>query len=120
MNKIEKKDRDEFVKSISELVEEYISDWDRFDSNPQIMVNPALYLVELVDGKDMLQNIADSEEAIEDAAYAQGDETESASDFQASQDPDYYPVKKLMKASGPGVSVPDMDAINAVADRYFK
>ncbi|MCH5239003.1 MAG: hypothetical protein J1F38_02155 [Muribaculaceae bacterium] len=112
-------DRKAFVKSITELVQEYIDNFDRFDSNPQIRVNPELLYVEAVDGSAMLEDIGDSEEAFEDAAYAHGDETMSASDYQEKQDPDFYPIKDLLKPAGHNVSVPDLDKIEKIADNYF-
>lgn len=113
-------DRKTFVKAVADLVQEYIDNWDRFDENPQIRVNPELLYVEAIDGRAMLEGLGDSEEAFEDAAYAQGDETMSATDFQEKQDPDFYPIKELLKADGPGKSVPDMDKIEKIADEYFK
>ena len=113
-------DRKTFVKAVADLVQEYIDNWDRFDSNPQIRVNPELLYVEAIDGSAMLEGIGDSEEAFEDAAYAHGDETMSASDYQEKEDPDFYPIKGLLKPSGPDTSVPDMDAIEKIADEYFK
>ena len=113
-------DRKTFVKAVTELVQEYIDNWDRFDSNPQIRVNPELLFVEAIDGSAMLEGIGDSEEAFEDAAYAQGDETMSAADFQEKEDPDFYPIKELIKPVGHNISVPDTDKIEAIADEYFK
>lgn len=113
-------DRKTFVKAVTELVQEYIDNWDRFDSNPQIRVNPELLFVEAIDGSAMLEGIGDSEEAFEDAAYAQGDETMSATDFQEKEDPDFYPIKELIKPVGHNISVPDTDKIEAIADEYFK
>ena len=113
-------DRNTFVKAVTDLVQEYIDNWDRFDSNPQIRVNPELLYLEAIDGNAMLEGIGDSEEAFEDAAYAQGDETMSASDFQEKQDPDFYPIKELIKPAGHNVSVPDPDKIEKIADEYFK
>lgn len=112
-------DRKTFVKAVTDLVQEYIDNWDRFDNNPQIRVNPELLFVEAIDGSAMLEGIGDSEEAFEDAAYAQGDETMSASDFQEKQDPDFYPIKELIKPSGANQSVPDIDKIEKIADAYF-
>lgn len=112
--------REDFIKTVTTQVEEYIENFDRFDSNPQLRVNPVLLFTDIINGKDMLNGIGYSEEAIEDAAYAQGDETESSSDFQASQDPDFYPVKKLLKPIGPNTSAPDVAAIEKIADNYFK
>ncbi|MCH5232417.1 MAG: hypothetical protein J1E78_02180 [Muribaculaceae bacterium] len=112
-------DRKTFVKAINDLVQEYIDNFDRFDENPQIRVNPELLYVEAINGSAMLEGIGDSDEAIEDAAYAQGDETESASDYQAKQNPDFYPLKQLLKAAGPNSSEPDKDKIEKIADNYF-
>lgn len=113
-------ERKTFVKAINDLVQEYIDNWDRFDENPQIRVNPELLYVDLVNGNSMLEDLGDSEEAFEDAAYAEGDETMSASDFQEKQDPDFYPVKELLKETSPGVSIPDIDKIENIADEYYK
>lgn len=112
-------DRKTFVKAVSDLVQEYIDNFDRFDSNPQIRVNPELLYVEAIDGSAMLEGLGDSEEAFEDAAYAHGDETISATDFQEKQDPDFYPIKELLKPVGHNVSVPDMEKIEKIADEYF-
>ena len=112
-------ERKTFEKAITELVQEYIDNWDRFDSNPQIMVNPELLFVEAVGGSAMLEDLGDSDEAIEDAAYAHGDETMSATDFQAKQDPDFYPIKELIKPAGHNLSVPDTDKISQIAEKYF-
>ena len=113
-------DRNTFVKAVNDLVQEYINNWDRFDSNPQIRVNPELLYVEAIDGNAMLEGIGDSEEAFEDAAYAEGDETMSASDYQEKQAPDFYPIKDLLKPVDHNLSVPDIDKIEKIADNYFK
>lgn len=112
-------DRKTFVKAMTDLIQEYIDNWDRFDTNPQIRVNPELLYVEAVDGKAMLEDLGDSEEAFEDAAYAAGDETMSATDFQEKQDPDFYPIKELIQPAGHNVSVPDVGKIEKIADKYF-
>ena len=108
-----------FIKAVTDLVQEYIDNWDRFDSNPQIRVNPELLFVEAINGSAMLEGIGDSDEAIENASYAHGDESMSATDFQAKENPDFYPIKSLIKAAGHNVSVPDIDKINKIADNYF-
>lgn len=113
-------ERNVFVKAVTDLVQEYIDNWDRFDSNPQIRVNPELLYVEAIDGSAMLEGLGDSDEAIEDAAYAHGDESMSATDFQAKENPDFYPIKELIKPAGHNVSVPDAEKIEKIADEYFK
>ena len=111
--------REEFVNACTDLVQRYIDNFYEFDSNPQLRVNPALLLVEIESGSAYLDDIAFSDEVIENAAYAEGDETESASDFQASQDYDYYPLKKLLKFISEHKAVPDKEAIENIADKYF-
>lgn len=113
-------DKATFIKAIADLVQEYIDNWDRFDSNPQIRVNPELLYVDAINGEAMLEGIGDSEEAFEDAAYAVGEETMSSSDFQEKQDPDFYPIKDLLKPIDHNLSVPDLDKIEKIAEEYFK
>lgn len=113
-------DRITFVKAIVDLVQEYIDNFDRFDSNPQIRVNPELLYVEAINGSAMLEGIGDSEEAFEDAAYAHGDKTMSATDFQEKQDPDFYPIKELLQPIDHNKSIPDLEKIEKIADYYFK
>lgn len=112
--------REDFTQTVHDLVQEYIDNFDRFDSNPQLRVNPELLFVDIINGRDMLNGIGYSEEVIENAAYAEGDETMSSSDYQAKQDPDFYEVKKLLKPSGPNSSIPDDEAIEKIANTYFK
>ena len=112
-------ERSEFVKAVTDLVQEYIDNWDRFDSNPQIRVNPELLYVEAIDGSAMLEGIGDSDEAVENAAYAHGDESMSSTDYQNKENPDFYPIKDLIVAAGHNVSVPDKDKIENLAENYF-
>lgn len=101
---------DEFKKIVSDNVQLYIDNFDRFDSNPQIRVNPELMRVDIVNGSDFLSGIADSEEAVEDAA---------AADYQVRQNPDFYPVKKLLYTLPDGKTVPSAKAIDEIAKVYF-
>lgn len=112
--------RENFIKRIDENVQLYIDNFDRFDSNPQLRVNPASFSMEIVNGSDMLAGIEDSNEAIENAAGAQGAATEVYTDFQVTQNPDFYPLKKLFIVDGQGVARPDENAVSAIADIYFK
>lgn len=112
-------EKSDFIKAVTALVERYIADEGKEDPNAQIKVNPVLLYVDLVPEKDFLRSLADSEEAIEDAAYAVGDETESASDYQASQNPDFYPARTLVVYADRQPPVPDTAAIEALAANYF-
>ncbi|MDE5882989.1 MAG: hypothetical protein K2H60_14815, partial [Muribaculaceae bacterium] len=63
---------------------------------------------------------ADSVEAIEDEAAAQGDETEDATDFQASQDPDFYAIKDYVVKESNGKLKVDVKAVERLAESYIK
>lgn len=104
--------------SITRLVNEYIDNFDRFDSNPQIRVNPATRTATLVNGSDMLTALADNDEALEDAAAADGLETEDAADFQTAQNPDFYAVKSLLLSSPAGNTSANATAIRRIAQNY--
>ncbi|MDE7180918.1 MAG: hypothetical protein K2N88_06955 [Muribaculaceae bacterium] len=106
------------TEQLTRLVDEYIDNFDRFDSYPQIRINPANLTATLVNGSDMLTAIADNDEALEDATAAQGDETEAASEYQVKQNPDFYAVKKLLKTTPAGATKPDEAAIRTIAAYY--
>lgn len=113
--------KEEFTDAVRDIVQNYIDNFYRFDSNAQLRVNPELLTVEIEGGNAFLDDIGYSDEVIENAAYAEGDATESADDFQASQNYDYYPVSTLIKHDGARNSAhPDHEAIEKVADKYFK
>lgn len=111
--------KSEFIKAVTDLVKRYIDNEGKEDPNSQIKVNPELLYVDLVTEKDFLASIADSEEAIENAAYAAGAETEDASDYQASQNPDFYPARTLVKYEEGKAPLPDEAAIEKLASNYF-
>lgn len=111
--------RDAFITSVEGQVKKYIYLKIDYDPNAQIRVNPELKLVDLLSGKQFQQAIGFSDEVIENGAYGEGDETSSADDYQASQDPDFYPVSTLVKKGVLGELLPDMDAIQKLADNYF-
>lgn len=110
--------RKDFEEAITKLVNLYIGDFERYDSNPQIYVDPATMFVDLVNGSDFYRNIEDSDEAVENAAGADRPESEDADDYQVRRNPDFYPVKTLFKVSD-GVGTPDAEAISVLAAKYF-
>lgn len=112
--------RQEFKTSIEGQVKKYIYLKDSYDPNAQIRVNPDLLLVDLLSGKEYLQGIAFSDEVIENGAYGEGDATENADDYQAKQDPDFYPVEKLVKKGDLGELIPDYKEIDHIVENYFK
>lgn len=110
--------RTEFVNSVAEVVQNYIDDFFDFDNNPMLRINPDLKLVEVENGYAFQKDVGYSDEVIEDAAYAEGDATESATDNQAKQNFDYYPVTEFLTVSN-GQGKLNMEAINKLADKYF-
>lgn len=104
--------------SIYKLVQEYIDNWDLYDSNPQIRVNPEMKTATLVNGSDMQEEIEDSDEAIENAGGAQGAETEDADDYQVMQNPDFYPVKTLLTTNKKGEVEVNEKEVEKIASLY--
>lgn len=111
--------RENFIDTVTYLVKEYMNDFSDFDSNPQIRVNLATLGLRLINGSEMLDELADSDERVEDAAGAQGAASEVVTDFQVTYNPDFYPVKDLLKVETGKPTVPDTVAIRAVAEKYF-
>ncbi len=111
--------RDKLIDKITSLLDVYVDNIDSFDHNPQLRVNPVSFDLTIVNGRDMLKEIEDSNEAIEDAASADGAETEDSSDYQVKQNPDFYSVKKLVKEDCYGKFIPDKKAISYFASNYL-
>lgn len=111
--------REEFVKSVETVVNEYINDFDRFDKNPMLRVNPELKLVEVENGYGFREDIEYSDEAVEQAAAVEGDAREDAMDNQAAQDFDYYPIRHFFRVDVNGRGIVNTEAINELADKYF-
>lgn len=111
--------RDKLIDKITSLLDVYVDNIDSFDHNPQLRVNPVSFDLTIVNGRDMLKEIEDSNEAIEDAASADGAETEDSSDYQVKQNPDFYSVKKLVKEDYYGKFIPDKKAISYFASNYL-
>lgn len=111
-------DSKQFKGILTDAVQMYIDNFDRFDSNPQLRVNPVSYRVDLVNGSDLINEIEDSNEAVEDAAASQGMESNDATEYQAKQNPDFYPVKKLLQPMG-NTDVPLEKEIEKIVKAYF-
>lgn len=113
-------DREEFIRHLTDLVNDYINYYIGNDKDPQIRINPLSLNTEFVASRDELLDIAYSNQAVEEAALADDEFTEESTDYQASQDPDYYAVKSLVRTDENGKTVADTKAINAIVDVYFK
>lgn len=110
--------RYEFVDTVSTLVKEYIEYGQDADPDMVLRVNPVDLSATLVNNGDLQQEIAYSDEAVEEAAGVEGDESESATDFQAKEDADFYPLSTLIVSSYKKERVPSYEAIERIADNY--
>lgn len=111
--------REEFKKALEKIVTLYMGDFTRYDGDPQVVVTPATLFVDLVNGRERLTDIADSDEAVEDAAAAESPESEDATDYQARRDQDYYPVKSLLRKNSEGKAEIDEEAVEKIVNVYF-
>lgn len=111
--------RDEFSALVKKAVELYIGSFERFDSNPQLKINPVTLTVQLINGSEMLTDIDYSDTVIEEAAAADDPDNEDAMDRQSARNPDFYAVKSLMTKDSGGRAVPDPEAIASVVSVYF-
>lgn len=111
--------RTQFVNSVNEVVRNYINNFFDYDGNAMLRVNPELLLVEVENGYAFQDDIEYSDEVVEDAAYAEGDATESNTDYQARQDYDYYEVRTFLTLDKEGHGTVNEEAVNRLADKYF-
>lgn len=112
--------KSEFIEAVTGLVWVYINNEDLQGRNAQITVNPELLYVDLITENEFQDALLYSQEAIENAAYAHDAAQYEAMDYQASQNPDFYPAWKLITKDNDGKTVPDSAAIDKIADNYFK
>ena len=110
---------EEFTDALVHAVTLYTNSPEYFDADPKLRINPATLDVVAVNGKDALSDIAYSEEAIENAAYADGDATEAASDYQASRNPDFVAIRDYVRTDNEGHLRPDKRKIETLAKTYF-
>ena len=111
--------REQFVNSVTEVVQGYIDNFYEYDENPTLRVNPNLLLVEVENGYGMLDDIDYSNMVIEEAAYVGGDRSESDDDNHAKQDYDYYPARKFITVDSKGKGTVNKAAVASLADKYF-
>lgn len=110
--------RKEFIESVNDAVARYLDDFEQFEPDPHLSVNPVTHFVDVVSGQTMADGVEDADEAIEDAAAAEGDATESASDYQVKENPDYYPIAQFLTVSTHHPTVVNPKAIEKLADQY--
>lgn len=111
--------RKDFIEGVTTALAHYLDDFELFQPNPQLSVNPATFYVEMVSGPMMAASLDVSDQVTENEAAADGDATEDAADENAMENPDYYPVRQfLIVKEGSPVKV-STEAITALADKYF-
>ena len=111
--------REEFINTVRNQVAVCAENVDLERDNAQVRVNPVTLDVMVVNGSDFMAEIADSDEAVEDAAAAERPADKDATDYQVAQNPDFYAVSRLVRRDG-GKVVTDDEAIERVASLYFK
>lgn len=111
--------KEDFIQAVTGLVWVYINNEDLQGRNAQITVNPELLYVDLITEAEFQDAILDSEEVIENAAYAHDAAQYEAADYQAAQNPDFYPAWKLVTKGEDGKLVPDTEAIEKLTANYF-
>ena len=111
--------RKELIENINTTLRRYLNATEYYGPDPQLSVNPVTLYVDLATDATRTAGLADSEEALEDAAAAQGDASEAATDFQARENPDYYPVSQFLKYTSGAPTVPDTAAVAALALSYI-
>ena len=110
--------KNEFIEGVTGLVWVYINNQDMLGKNAQIRVNPVLLTIDLFNEKEFLQGLADAQEAVENTAYAHDAAQYEDADYQAQQNPDFYPARSLMVKDAEGKWTPDNAAIEALAANY--
>lgn len=111
-------EKERFIEEMTALVREYIDDFGRWGKNAQIRVIPESRQPELCTFADREAAVEDSDEAVENAAIAEGAATEEYDDFQVTRNPDFYLVDEFYTVKE-GKGKPDKAAIRRFADRYF-
>lgn len=107
-----------FKQQLTDLISGYVDNYIGNDENPQIRVVPADLAVDIVSGRDFLDELAESEEVIEIAAAADDAASEEASDYQASRIPDFYELSDYVKEVD-GHKTVDVAAVDKLVSKYF-
>lgn len=110
--------RQDFIDAVTGLVGEFIFEGGNKEAASQLRVNPESKEIALESEADFLSEIADNDEAVEDAAAADNAQEDEATDWQVKQNPDFYPVSTLIRANAKGEMEVDKRAVSRLADKY--
>lgn len=102
-------DKQEFIDNVKRIVKVYSENTTELTDDPQLRINPMNLRMSVVTAAEMQNEIAYTDEDIDVNAAAEGDESESSDDYEAKQDPDFYPLRQLLNDN----------AIEDIAKNYF-
>lgn len=97
-------DKKEFIDNVTRIINNYAADQLEMQDDPQLRINPMNLHMSVVTAQEMQNEIAYTDEAIDAEAAAEGDMTESSDDYEEKQDPDFYPLRVLLKAGAESVA----------------
>lgn len=107
-----------FKNDIINLLHAFVEFGDSTAGNPQVRIDPQTLYVALANGADFIDEIADTEENIENEAAAESNSAEEAADFQAQRDPDFYPVSRFLTLQH-GKRIINQEAVDRLVDSYY-
>lgn len=111
--------KQEFAETLRNIVSNYIEEYNEIGPDAQIAVNPVTQYITVDTGNDIQYDIADSQEAVEEAAAAEDARDADAADYQARQDPDFYALSGFVVRDKNGLLHPDVDAIDRLINTCF-
>lgn len=112
--------RKEFENRLANLARLYIEDYDVYGINARLRINPVSLESSIITADAFQSEIACSTEAVEDAAAAHGMASQSATDYQVAQNPDFYSIDTLLITGDDGRMFPNEPAISHIAAIYFR
>lgn len=111
--------KEELKKAIGDLIDTFIAGIGENHDNYQLRINPQDLDVKIVDGGDFLNEIAYSDDLIEQETAADDANSEEKTDYEASRLPDFYPVRTLIRKKD-GKPAADHAAISRLVKKYVK
>lgn len=111
--------RQEFIDSLTQLTSQYIASATDSDADPQLAVDPQTLLITIADTYALQAAIDNADVTIENAANADDDRIDEATQEQVDALPDYYALAQMARRTPQGALVPDKARIAQIADIYF-
>lgn len=111
--------KEKFTETLRNIVSNYIDNYNEIGADALIGINSVTGYISVYVGDDIQSDIADSVEAIEEAAAADNPEAEDAADYQAKQNPDFYALSRFIERNPDGNLKPNTRAISHLVTTYF-